>query len=157
MLFTCFSDLAGMIGEIYHALHPGAYVEFQDAPIEFHYKEDSAKGTAMESWTKRVQDATLEAGKLWDYPTRYKQSLQDAGFIEVTETRYEWPVNDWSEDQNEKERGRLCLQNLLLGLESISMALLTQHTDMSEGEVRSLLGSVADEIKDPTIHAYISA
>lgn len=36
----------------------------------------------------------------------YKQQLLDAGFQDVVQTEYKWPINTWAKDSKHKEIGR---------------------------------------------------
>lgn len=81
--------------------------------------------------------------------------MEEAGFVNVTEVHHKWPINTWPADKHEKYIGLWARENLLEGLESISMAPMTRRLGMSEGEVREVLERVEKEIKDRSIHAYI--
>jgi len=155
MLFTCFNDPAKVIREAVSALEPGGYLEFQDALLWFQCDERSLKGTAMEMWTTKLYEAAWRSGKDWACPTKYEQYMKDAGLVDIKEVHYKWPINIWPADKHEKEIGKFCLQNLLLGLESISMAPMTRFLNMSEEEVREILERVEKEIMNQNIHAYI--
>ncbi|TVY80933.1 Secondary metabolism regulator laeA [Lachnellula suecica] len=155
MLFSCFSNPVGVIGQGFRNLQPGGFLEIQDALLWFRCDERSLEGTAMEMWEKKLHDAAWRCGKDWACPTKYKQYMEDAGFIGVKEVHYRWPINPWPTDQHEKEKGKWSLQNLLLGLESISMALMTRYLGMSEHEVREVIKRMEKEIKNRKIHAYI--
>ena len=81
--------------------------------------------------------------------------MEEAGFVDVKEIHHHWPINTWPTSKHEKEIGLWCRENLLDGLESISMAPMTRYLEMSEGEVRKVLECVEKEIIDRQIYAYI--
>ncbi|KUJ06154.1 TAM domain methyltransferase, partial [Mollisia scopiformis] len=137
-------------------LEPGGFLEIQDALLCFRCDERSLKGTAIEKWAEKLHKAAWKSGKDWACPTKYKLYMEDAGFVDVKEVQHDrWPINPWPKGKDEKEKGMWCLQNLLLGLESISMALMTRYLGMSVWEVRGDLECVEKEIKDRKTHAYI--
>jgi hypothetical protein len=109
----------------------------------------------MQKWAKMLLEAAWRAKKDWTCPTKYKRYMEDAGFVDVTEVQYKWPINPWPTDGLEKAKGGWCLMNLILGLESMSMAPMTRYLGMSEEEVREFLNSVQKEVKNQNIHAYI--
>lgn len=61
--------------------------------------------SALYKWSKLLNDAGTKLGSGLDSGTRYKQQLQDAGFINVSETVYQWPTNTWPKDPKFKELG----------------------------------------------------
>jgi hypothetical protein len=42
-----------------------------------------------------------------DAATRYKEQMEAAGFVNVTEVIYKWPSNRWPKDKKFKELGEL--------------------------------------------------
>jgi hypothetical protein len=154
-MFACFRNPAIVVGMAFHALQPGGFLELQDVLLRFECDDRSLEGTAMAMWEKTLHDAAWRSGKDGLCSTKYKQYMEDAGFIDVKESHYKWPINPWPTDPHEKEKGKFSLTNFLLGLESISMALMIRYLDMSEQDVRELIDCVQKEIKNRKIHAYI--
>lgn len=155
MMFACFSNPDAVIGQAFHALQPGGFLEFQDALLGFRCDDRSLGGTAMGIWEKNLHDAAWRSRKDGLCSTKYKRYMEDAGFLDVKEVHYKWPINPWPSDEHEKEKGKFSLANLLLGLESISIALMTRYLHMSEQDVRKLIERVEKEVRNQKIHAYI--
>jgi len=85
---------------------PGGYVELMDAI----YPVESDDGTLTEDsavyrWNKLLTEAAAKANRRLDEGRNHKQNLIDAGFQNVTETRYKWPINTWPKDPKFKDLG----------------------------------------------------
>lgn len=82
----------------------------------------------------------------------YKQYLEDAGFVDVVERKYEWPVGTWAKGKRAKTLGLWYREDLLSGLQGFTMAVLTRALGMSKEEVEVLLVGVREDIKSNKIH-----
>lgn len=58
--------------------------------------------------------------------------MERAGFVDVVERRYKWPLNEWPVDPQLKQIGRLNKVRLLENIEAFTMRLFT-----GPGNVRS--------------------
>lgn len=102
-----------------------------------------------------MQKATAALGKDWTRASEYKRYLLEAGFEDVVERKFEWPVGTWARGKRMKMLGLWCREDLLSALEGISMAVLTRGLGMTREEVDFLLVGVRDDIRSNRIHAYI--
>lgn len=87
-------------------LTPGGYIEMLD-PI---YPMASDDGTLLPDspvyrWSKLLNEAAEKLGSGLGSGKRYKQQLIDAGFTNVVEIVYKWPMNTWPKDEKLKELG----------------------------------------------------
>lgn len=99
-------------------------------------------------------EAASKGGRELTVGSRYKQWMIDAGFEDVHEITYKWPINQWPRDRKHKELGAWMLMNVLEGLQGFSLALMTRLLGMSKEEVEVFLVDVRKDIKDRTVHAY---
>lgn len=69
-------------------------------------EDGSIAGTAFEQWGP----IALEAGRKFGKPLRVvntmRQDMIDAGFAEVREVRFKWPIGGWPKVKRMKEIGR---------------------------------------------------
>lgn len=72
--------------------------------------------------------------------------ITEAGFKDVTEKRYNWPVGPWSSDPKLKEIGKWNQYHWEEGLEGWSMALLTRVMGVSYHCVSTFGRDSADDI-----------
>ena len=50
-------------------------------------------------------EASIKLGVPLNGGLEYKKQLEDAGFVNVVEHKYKWPINDWPKDPNAKMIG----------------------------------------------------
>jgi hypothetical protein len=81
--------------------------------------------------------------------------MRDAGFIDVVEKHFYWPPNIWPRDKKNKLIGVWAPQNMLDGIEGMSMALLTRGLKWSQAQVEVLLMGVRNDLKNCAVHAYV--
>lgn len=60
-----------------------------------------------------------------------KQMITDAGFKDVVEVKYRWPIGEWPVDQRLKDIGRWNAQHWIEGMDAWSMRVLTQYMDVN--------------------------
>ena len=85
----------------------------------------------------------------------YKKYLEEAGFEDVVEKRYEWPVGTWARGKRAKTLGLWYREDLLSGLQGFTIAVFTRALGMDVADVELLLVKVREEIKSNRIHIYI--
>ena len=56
-------------------------------------------------WSHLIVEAGRKIGRYANSAASYKLQLQDAGFVNVVEVRYKWPLNQWPKDPRLKELG----------------------------------------------------
>lgn len=154
MLFACFKNPEEVITQAVNALNPGGFLEIQDTLLWFKC-DDGYLGTAMADWQQMLHKAAWKSGRDWLCPTKYEQYLISAGLVNVKKVKYKWPINRWPSGEREKELGSYSTLNLKVGIESISMAVMTNHLGKTEEEVRKILNCVWEELLSQHIHAYI--
>ncbi|KAE9371993.1 S-adenosyl-L-methionine-dependent methyltransferase [Stipitochalara longipes BDJ] len=154
-LATCFKSHMTVIKSAYNFTRPGGYFELQDCIVPFRCMDDSMKGTTIERWVDLIMQATARIGKDWTRVKKYKEYLEEAGFVDVVEKKYEWPVGTWAKGKREKMLGLWYREDLLSGLQGFTMALLTRALGMTTVEVELLLTGVREDIKSNKIHIYI--
>jgi len=88
-------------------LNPGGFIEVLDSrnPItcdDGTLPEDSA----TLKWTVLSLEASRKLGSPMDCALHHKERLLNAGFINVVQTDYKWPMSPWPEDAKMKELGK---------------------------------------------------
>ena len=79
--------------------------------------------------------------------------MRDAGFEDIVETGFKWPIGPWAKDPSLKHLGHLVRAHVETGLENWTLRLLTSVLGWSADEVRLLCANVRREIKSPKVHA----
>ncbi len=94
-------------------------------------------------------------GKDFTHSRRYKKYLEEAGFVDVREEHFQWPLNPWPRSEHFKKVGALVREDLLRGMEGMTMAVLTRGAGMAIEEVKSWVERMRENFADGRIHAYM--
>jgi hypothetical protein len=81
--------------------------------------------------------------------------FEEAGFVDVTETHFQWPSNTWPKGLRMKTLGSYWQEDMLRGLESLSLAVLTKGGGITKEEVLAMNELVKKDIHNTGIHAYL--
>lgn len=114
-------DFPRLIQQAYDGLRPHGYLEMTDVQMPFLSDDGTMEGTALETWSNRQVEACGKLGIDTRAPSKYKQMMIDAGFEDVQEHKFKWPVGVWPKDKFFKDLGRLCMINFLTGLEGFTL------------------------------------
>jgi hypothetical protein len=102
-----------------------------------------------------MMKASRVLGKDWTRVGKYKRYMEEAGFEDVVERRFEWPVGTWAKGERQKRLGALYREDLLRALEPFSMLLFMKGLGMRKEEVDEIVGAVREEIMSDKIHVYV--
>jgi hypothetical protein len=152
-LFAAFKDPAAIFKKAYAALAPGGYFEMQDVYFKPHSPDGTVEGTKLEGWCDLLVECAKELGRNWRGPPHYAQWMWDAGFEDVVEKVVQLPINTWPKGQNNKLLGEWFLEDVLVGVEAITPAVLTR-SGMPMEEIKTLMTDVKNDLKDKSIHVY---
>lgn len=151
---TCFKDPATVFKSAYDSLEPGGYFELQDMAIPMRAIDDTLKGTAMEFWADTTMSAAEKLGRSWKNVEKYSKLMEEAGFVDVTERHFQWPMNPWAKGKHMKILATYWMEDMLRALEGLSMAVLTRAGGITKEEVETLTAKVRKDIVNKNIHAY---
>lgn len=97
-------------------------------------KSDDGSIDADSMWDefgKLVIECGVRFGKTMQIQEKMKNLIEEAGFVDVVEKTYKWPIGAWSNDPKLKDIGRWNLHLWKEGLEGWTMALLTRVMGVS--------------------------
>jgi hypothetical protein len=80
-------------------------LEIQDICTPPRCDDDTFKGTDLERWGCLMLEASLRLGLPLNSAETVKQVMEDAGYVDVVEVIYKWPMNRWPADKKMKEIG----------------------------------------------------
>lgn len=78
----------------------------------------------MYDWSTLFIDAGEKMGRTFKHAKNSKKLLEEAGFVDLVESRYKLPVGGWMEDKKWKEIGKWNLLFLTVGLEGMALYIL---------------------------------
>ncbi|KAJ0158247.1 hypothetical protein CTA2_12001 [Colletotrichum tanaceti] len=149
------SNFRSIIQKAYDNLEPGGYFEIQDLELPSYCDDGTVPPTAaLYRWQNALVDASNEIGRPLNYAPASLDDLRDVGFVEVRHQVFRWPFNSWPEDPKLKEIGRWNCANLEMGLEGLSLALMTRVKGWTRDAVEELCEEVKREVVDTRLHAY---
>ena len=95
-LFGCVSDWDDFLAQAFTHTKPGGYVEI----IEHSVTPNSDDGTMDDDcfyikWGNTAVELGKRCGKSFTIWKESKTRMERAGFVDVVEKRYKWPVNGW--------------------------------------------------------------
>jgi hypothetical protein len=76
-----------------------------------------------------------------------KDTMQAAGFVDITEVKLKVPCHGWPKDPRLKQAGLLCFAMLDQSLEGFSMYLFTQVLGWAPDEVLIFTARMRAEVK----------
>ena len=95
-----------------------------------------------------------------DSMLKYREQLEEAGFVEIVEYSYKWPINRWPKDPKYKEIGLWAYANFSGGgIETFSLAIMTRPKeegglDWSKIEMEVFLTDVRKDMQNTVLHGY---
>lgn len=113
-------------------LKPGGYIEHSEInPVTRSDDGTIVDGDTFDYAGKLAVESGVRAGKAMDVQARIKDMIVKAGFADVVEHTYKWPLGDWPSDPRLKEIGAINARHWIEGVEAWTMRLLTQNFNVS--------------------------
>ncbi|KAK6078354.1 methyltransferase domain-containing protein [Seiridium cupressi] len=153
LMFTCFNDTRAVIKHAFDNLAPLGWLEFQDMGPEIEQANPDFTGDALKRWGESCARGALNLGRDLTVTRKYKKWLEEAGFVEVRETRFVLPVHQWMEDPKFKEIGRFNQRNMMDGVRGGGWMML-KAAGMTPNEIEDLTSQVRKELQTESNHSY---
>jgi hypothetical protein len=153
-VLSCFSDPAALISICFRSLSPGGYIELQDMVFPFIFAKPPAPDSPLKKWNDLVTEGSARVGRAWSRGFMYKTWMAQAGFQDVVEKRFYWPVGTWAKGEFAKTLGALCRVIVETALEAVSLKLLLMLGWKSD-DVATFLEEVKKDLWNPDTCAYI--
>ncbi|KAL9616672.1 MAG: hypothetical protein Q9160_008495 [Pyrenula sp. 1 TL-2023] len=143
MLVNSIRDWPRFMEHCLQWLKPGGWLELSDVAHRF-FAEDgcSEEHAPMLKWWREVfQGSSRSNGIDTDGTYKHAQQMRDAGFTDVRERVFKWPVgSSWTSNQTEKAIGDLLGENLQLLIEGVT------KTAIQLGQLRGITGQQAQAL-----------
>jgi hypothetical protein len=82
-------------------------LEVQDVCLPVRCDDNTLKGTNLEKFGELLLEGSLKLGVGLDVALTTKQLMEEAGFVDVVQVIYKWPLNRWPANKTMKEIGTL--------------------------------------------------
>jgi len=90
--------------QCFENLSPGGWLEVADITPPTS-DDGTLEGTEFDKWAKLLLEGTEMIGRSFNGAVLYKQQMEAAGFVNVTQKIFRWPMNCWPKDAHYKELG----------------------------------------------------
>ncbi len=155
VLLGSFKDFKGMLTTAYKHLKEGAWIESQEIDM-LPRSDDGSMPTdwPLLKWARLILETGDRIGRSLDIAVMLKQWYEEAGFVDVQERIFLAPIGRWEESAEKKDLGHWWAENITIGLQGFSLALLCRERDWSKNEVEVFLVNVRKSLQDKDVHAY---
>ncbi|KAL8949859.1 MAG: hypothetical protein Q9222_004076 [Ikaeria aurantiellina] len=166
MLLSSICDWPGFIKRCYEHLKPGGWLEINDVAHRFFSEDGCSEAVApvLKWWRVVFQASSRANGISLDDTYKHAQQMRDAGFIDVRERVFKWPVansadggSSWTYSQKERKLGALQIWSIPVLVEGMTKAAV-QHGDLrdiSNEEAYALAEDAKrDMVKQAGEHGY---
>ncbi|KAK4504401.1 hypothetical protein PRZ48_005317 [Zasmidium cellare] len=154
-LFGSIADWPALYKQCLAHLQPGGWIE----QVEWSIHNRSADGTlspdaTLARWSRNALECAQRTGKTFEIAENMAGLIREAGFEEVVERRFKWPIGPWSSDKKLKEIGRWNLLNWEEGMEGWVMAPYTRVLGWTPAQVADWLKEIRRALRDRKRHVY---
>jgi len=155
-MFGSIPDWEAFLVQAYRHTAPGGWVEIVEHSVE-PTSDDGTVGPDhfFTYWGQTVIEMGDKVGKTFGIWKQARQKMLEAGFVDVVEVYYKWPINGWPRDPKMKELGRWNQLRLHDGVESFMLRLLTNAGGWSFERAQLHLAEMRKAVKDYKTHAYL--
>lgn len=147
-------DRAKLYAQCLRALKPGGFLEEVEYSPDFISDDGSiAPDSAIAQWNAMGEFCAtkLPPDELFIY-RRMKGFFKRAGFENVREQQYRWPLGTWPRDPALKELGAWARTHIDMGLENWVLRLLTNFGWTLEA-IMAMCAGVRKQMRTPGVHA----
>lgn len=139
-------------------LNPGGWIEQLEADAPVLCDDGSLPpSNVLHTFGPNVLDAAARSGHPGGTLHTMRAAMEKAGFVDIHEKTYKWPIGPWPRDPLLKEAGRVNHHHWVNGLEGWCMFLLTKFgapTPWSREEVQVYVANLRREVQNPRFHIY---
>ncbi|KAF2400542.1 S-adenosyl-L-methionine-dependent methyltransferase [Trichodelitschia bisporula] len=155
-MFGSIPNWSSFLQQAYQHTKPGGWVEIVEHSVHPVSDDDTVGPDHFYNlWGRTVIGLGEKFGKPFTIWEEAKGLMEEAGFVDVVEVRYKWPMNGWPADPLQKELGRWNQLRLKIGIEGFMLRLLTTVGGWSIERAQLFLAQMRKEISDYSTHAYL--
>jgi SAM-dependent methyltransferase len=153
-LFGCITSWPAFYKECFKLLKPGGYIEQAEFAPGFTSDDGSVTETnsVMGEWGSVGRQVFEKMGKEIMVLEKMGGWIAEAGFEDVNERQYKWPIGPWAKDAKLKEIGLWTRAHLDAGLEGWSLRGLTGLLGWTREEVLAYCAGMRRDMEDPKLH-----
>jgi hypothetical protein len=139
-------------------LRPGGWIEQLEASPYIECDDGSLPASSiLNTWGPMLSACGKRAGRPLETMDMLGDAFRNAGFVDIHQKDYKWPIGPWPRDQKFKEAGTVNYQHWMCGMEGWAMWLLTRFGEperWSQDEVIVYVAKLRAELKNAKYHIY---
>ena len=136
-------------------MSPGGWIESHDIGDLFDFDNRSDFTSApFKEWWDAISVAFDIAGKSILVAAQIRTNLIAAGFEDVHEEIFRWPLSPWPTEKREKEIGLWSKENMCEALEAWALLPLTKYAGWTVDEVNKLCERSRQDLANPKNKYY---
>ena len=149
-LTGCIKSWPNTYAQVYEHLQPGGWVEHLEFSVETSADPSSDKEAdkMLTSFSNSVVGAGQKTGMTFHIIRQRGELMEDAGFVDIHEEKFIWPIGPWPKDAYLKDLGRWGERNWSEGIEGWVMALYTRLLGWTYAEVQDFVHEFRKVIKN---------
>ncbi|KAI9814556.1 MAG: hypothetical protein M1827_003111 [Pycnora praestabilis] len=148
-------DWPKLVGQCYQHVKPGGWVELACIhPQPLTDDNSTPADSGVVEFSNRVIEASAIVGVSLHEPTKFRQYMDEAGFVEIVERRFKIPVSPWPKDRRMKLIGAFETQSLLEGASAFSLRVFAKAFGWNQAETEISLVQLRKDVKNLKHHTY---
>jgi SAM-dependent methyltransferase len=150
MLDCGIRDWASLFTQCFQNLNQGGWIEIQGLchPFRAENPKHDSNASPFIRWGQAVTKVgALKNGYDGYAATKHADRLREAGFANVSEQSYIWPIGTWQSTEQQKQLGEITLENFNKNLNLVGAKVIAHESVMSAEEAQSLVAEVQQDLK----------
>lgn len=135
-------------------MNPGGWIEYVDQSVEPMRHGGTAEGSVWHHYVTTFLDTMAKLGRDLQCPRKYKQWLEEVGFVNVQEQLIPIPMSPWPANPKLRLAGSYSLAKVRTGDLQVAKPIFLRN-GMSDLEYEELANNVRLEITDRNNQFYI--
>lgn len=153
VLMGSISSWPRLYAQCLRALRPGGYIEQQEYSSRLYSEDGSLQdGSILAQGSGLAPLVFNHFGTDLGICEKMKDFMEQAGFQDIVEKTYKWPIGAWPKDTKLKELGVLVKVHAETALENWSIRPLSR-LGWTREQIDAVLEVPKRELRDPSIHA----
>jgi ubiquinone/menaquinone biosynthesis C-methylase UbiE len=155
-LTGCIPDWPYLYEQCFKHIKPNGFIEHLEFDVRTNADPDSDNHAdqTYHKFSSCILGLGEQTGRTFRTHELMAGWMRDAGFVDVTEHKFIWPIGPWPKDPHLKELGRWGERNWADGMEGWVMALFTRVLGWSYTDVKTFVEEMKSVIKDRNNHFF---
>ncbi|KAF2768942.1 S-adenosyl-L-methionine-dependent methyltransferase [Teratosphaeria nubilosa] len=154
-LLGSISDWPSLYRKAHRHLQPGGWIEQLECSIHLRSTDGTLSNhKALRQWSEHAIRLGMLTGKTFEIAENMAGLIREAGFVDVTEKRFKWPVGAWSSEGREKEVGKWNLLRWEQGMETWVAEVYGTVLGYSAAQVRAMLEDLRVALRSGKVRVY---